>query len=489
MREIICRQPQLQNIDISEIRPDPQSRDEIDRIAEGLIYIYSQPDIKKKIFSVIDKVIAPKSRKTGRPGMTLWELFVLGVFRNGCNMDYDRIQNIANNHKLIRQLLGHSDSKLWTPGFQYKLRTIKDNVSKLNEGIIKELNDIVVEAGHQLISIKKREELHCSVDSFVVETDVHFPSDISLLYDSLRVALETTADLCMTHNKTYMRQSEHYIKDLKRKLRNAQQSKRGGKTELIKKHHEIYVNKAKKTIDRINTVVAQLEQSGQLRLLDSISITEIQKNLSYAKKHIDLIERRVFNDEKIPNSDKMFSVFEPHTRWISKGKQSKLVELGVPVCIIKDQHGFILNHIIMETTADVDIAVEILEGAQKQHTNIKSCSYDKGFWSPDNHAKVKELVDKPVMPKKGKVSKAQQKEYDDEEYIRLRHKHSSVESTINSLSYSGLDRCLDHGIDGFKRYVGMGILSRNIQSIGNILYKKAAKKRNRKKSVRRNKAA
>ena len=61
-------------------------------------------------------------------------------------------------------------------------------------------------------------------------------------------------------------------------------------------------------------------------------------------------------------------------------------------------------------------------------------------------------------------------------FIKARHKHAAVESAINALENHGLDRCPDHGIIGFKRYVGLAVLSRNLQLIGAKLQKRAIKK-------------
>jgi len=69
------------------------------------------------------------------------------------------------------------------------------------------------------------------------------------------------------------------------------------------------------------------------------------------------------------------------------------------------------------------------------------------------------------------------------EFIRIRKTHSGVESAINALENHGLDRCPDHGIDGFKRYVSLGILARNIQKLGQVIQKQEQKKQSRKKKI------
>ena len=80
------------------------------------------------------------------------------------------------------------------------------------------------------------------------------------------------------------------------------------------------------------------------------------------------------------------------------------------------------------------------------------------------------------MPKKGRLSKKDVEHQKSEQFVAAKKKHSAVESAINALEVHGLDRCPDSGIDGFKRYVGIAILARNIQIIGSILIKREQKK-------------
>ncbi len=77
-----------------------------------------------------------------------------------------------------------------------------------------------------------------------------------------------------------------------------------------------------------------------------------------------------------------------------------------------------------------------------------------------------------VLPKKGRCNKEERDRESSAEFRSSRRKHSAVESGINALEVHGLDRCRDHGIDGFKRYVGLAIVARNIQKLGAELQKK-----------------
>lgn len=146
--------PQLKfgEIPISEINIDLTTRDDIPPLLLGLQYIFINTEIREQVFSVLEETISPdKNHSNGRPGMDLWKILVLGVLRLNLNWDYDRLQEMANNHKTIRQMLGHG---FIDNDHTYKLQTLKDNVYLLTPDTLVKINEIVVKAGHKLVKKK-----------------------------------------------------------------------------------------------------------------------------------------------------------------------------------------------------------------------------------------------------------------------------------------------------------------------------------------------
>ncbi|HHE39338.1 MAG TPA: ISNCY family transposase, partial [Candidatus Cloacimonetes bacterium] len=183
MRKCIEEQLRIGEVDIEDIQLDMRSRDEIPKILYGLIEIYKNEEMREKIFAILKEVIPSHiSQITGRPGISFWQIFVLGNIRLTCNIDYDKLQELANQHQSIRQMLGHSifDDK------QYPLQTLKDNLMLFTPDILDRINKVVVEFGRQVAGADKDEDIHAKCDSFPVPTNVHFPTDISLLFDALR---------------------------------------------------------------------------------------------------------------------------------------------------------------------------------------------------------------------------------------------------------------------------------------------------------------
>ncbi len=140
----------------------------------------------------------------------------------------------------------------------------------------------------------------------------------------------------------------------------------------------------------------------------------------------------------------------------------------------------------MEDDSDVQIAVPIIQETKERFENFNGCSFDKGFHSPDNQKKSAEISDSVVLPRKGWLSAINREIESAEAFKTARRKHAAVESSINALENHGLDRCPDHGLDGFKRYAGLAVQARNIQIQGHVIQQKKLKRqlRIRKNGIR-----
>lgn len=487
-RSVEALQMELGEVDISKIEFPTKSRDDIPRILKGLQYVYKTPAIREKIFNLLEQRISPKIDKSnGRPGMDLWKIFVMGVLRLDLNCDYDRLHSLVNYFSLVRQMLGHSDS---FEKHHYHIQTIKDNVCLLTPELLEEINQVIVEAGHLLLKKKESDPLRGRCDSFVVETNVHYPTDINLLFDAVRKTIELTAQLCSRHDITDWRQHAYNVRHVKRLMRSAQNKKRNNakteeqkrkKEQLIVQAHKEYLETVQNYIFKARFTLDAMKSQGLIDQNEIISAERINYFISHADRQINQIERRIFNNETIPHHEKVFSIFQPHTEWIVKGKAGVPFELGIRVCIMEDQHQFILHHMVMDKQTDVDVAVLMTTETQKDFPELKSVSFDKGFHSPENQNELREILDTVALKKKGKLSQKAKLAESAPEFRQASHKHSAVESAINALEVHGLDICPDHGIIGFKRYVALAIVARNIHRIGDILTKREQKAEERKR--------
>ena len=184
MREVLKSQMKLGEVAIADIEFDIRSRDEIPKLLIGLQAIHDDLDVRNQVFAALRGLVPAKiNPRNGRRGMDLWKILVLGTLKLVCNWDYDKLMEIANEHRTLRSMLGHG---IVDNDFRYALQTLKDNVSLFTPEILDKVNLIAIGYGHEIVGKMPDEKLNASCDSFVLETDVHYPTDINILWDAMR---------------------------------------------------------------------------------------------------------------------------------------------------------------------------------------------------------------------------------------------------------------------------------------------------------------
>ncbi len=319
-----------------------------------------------------------------------------------------------------------------------------------------------------------------------METDVHFPTDINLLYDAIRKVIEASRALAEHYTIPGWRQHQHSLRQIKKQYRKIQklkhstakdESKQAQREQDIKQAHQTYLDRVANWLEKSEHTLQQARQGGAL----PIEVAALETYQGYARILLDQIDRRVIHGEKIPHEEKLFSIFQPHTEWIVKGKAGVPVELGLRVCIMEDQHRFILHYQVMEKQTDDAIAVEMVTESRKRFPELAVASFDKGFHSKANQTELKNHLEQVILPKKGRLNQADKDHQGSDDFKQLRKQHSGVESAINALEQNGLDRCPDHGIKGFKCYVALAVVSRNIKRLGAVIRQQTLEQEQRKR--------
>ncbi|MCP4756777.1 MAG: ISNCY family transposase, partial [Proteobacteria bacterium] len=351
MRNVIHEQMILGQANIANIQFDLASRDEIPKLLMGLQYIYTNEVLRHSVFGILED-LTPKGvdPDNGRTGMDYWKILVLGTLRLGCNIDYDKLKDTADEHATVRQIMGHSifDEKKY-----YPLQTVKDNVSLLTPEVMDRINQEVVKHGHRLLGKTENDDFSARCDSFVVETNVHFPTDINLLLDAMGKVIHLIGLACASAGIDDWRQNGHNkntVKKLYRKAQNAKRSnskdpkKRAAAEKVVREAYLAYLDTAANFLAKSETTIRKLREELEF---DALTLHTIEQYMEHAFRQIEQTHRRVIQGEKIPHKEKVFSIFEEHTEWISKGKAGVPQELGLRVCILQDQYGFICHHKVM----------------------------------------------------------------------------------------------------------------------------------------------
>lgn len=475
MRHPFQAQPDLQIVPIEKIRLPLKSRDELPPILAGLQWLWMHPTLKTEIFGLLEAKILAGKQATGRTGMDLWQILVLGVVRLGLDADWDRLEHIANYDTLVRQMLGVPATPWGEDAKVFARQTLRDNVALLDDALLRDINARIAAAGREVFAKKGGAPvaaLEVKVDTYVLETDVHFPTDLNLLWDAGRKCV----DLIVKYRDRLgyalpgWRKAQAWRRQLKACERlTSQIVYRGGPNK------EARVKRAVREYLAVGRDLSAKVQASLLGMCDQPVDAADWDALAYfhamLAKHLDLVERRLLNEETIPAHEKVFSLFEPHTEWIQKGKQRPNVELGHRLLIATDQHPLIQDYAVPVGEAEVDQSVPVADRLLGRYGAgaIASLSFDKGFTRTEDRDLLRLYVPIVVMPKRGKKNAAETEHESEKQFVALRRAHSAVESEINSLEHHGLNRCLDVGLDGYRRYVGLGVLSYNLHVIGREL--------------------
>jgi hypothetical protein len=224
-------------------------------------------------------------------------------------------------------------------------------------------------------------------------------------------------------------------------------------------------------IERAESLQSLAETKGHTKELWT-QVAALKHWIELIRVVCDTAYRRVLLKEKVPSSEKLFSLFEPHTQLYCRGKAMTPNQFGRLLLIFEDGAGFISHYHLMDRDAqDPDVMIEQMRQAQKlHHGEIESASLDRGFYTPQNEEQLSTIVAHPCLPPRHRNQYAERMANSSVEFRRARMRHSGVESAIGSLQRgNGLKRCRDRSELGMERYIGLAILGRNLHVLGKLL--------------------
>jgi IS5 family transposase len=468
-------QPRLDCPEVARVKLNLKCRDEIIPILQALQHVYEDVPSRRQLLDWVGKdVCGGCSRKLGRKGLDYWSITVLAAVRLGCNLDYDKLQDLAEQHRNLRLMMGIGD---WEEQVDFDWRRIRDNVCLLRPETLVKINQLIVAVGHALVP-KAVEAVRG--DSFVVETNIHYPTESSLIGDGLRKVVALATDLAEEHGLLGWRQHQHLLKNVKNLVRRISQASRAKKqgADRFKPGYQKLLVLADDLLERARQLLKALAFQFDVQGADMLGAVvggqeeELLHYLHLTEKVCGTARRRVLLGETVPNEDKIVSIFEPHTELIMRGKQPNPIQYGHKVLVIEDAVGFICHYEVMANGAlDQDLVVPVMTKLQKRFAGkIERASFDRAFHTPDNQEELAKIVTHPCIPKKGHALGRKQQEEASVEFRQARQNHPGVESAIGALQHgNGQERCRDKSKRGYERYVGLGILGRNLQVLGKLL--------------------
>jgi len=363
-------------------------------------------------------------------------------------------------------------------------RTFNRNFNRLQPATIRFINDAVVDAA---VEMGLADVTKIRTDTTAVETNIHFPTDSGLLWDVVRVHTRLVKQLrdelgtklrCDFSNRT--RRARRRMQEISRmtgRQRSRQQVRKYRDllhvTAAVMQNAAAHVAKAKPLIDRldpmqaaiVNAVVMQIEEFRRLGL-----------------RVVDQTRRRIVGGEQVPVDEKVFSIFEPHTDLIVRGKARKPVEFGHKVRIVESGNGLITDYEILKgNPADqVHIKPTLAHHQNRFGAAPRLVATDRGFDSKDNIEACRQagVVIESIPQRGGQKTPAREAHEKSRAFKQAQRFRAGVEGRISVLFRGrGMKRCLVHGLDRFEVFVGVAVLANNLLVLAALLEKKKTKRR------------
>jgi IS5 family transposase len=418
-------------------------------------------DANPRLMDLVFQDLTATSRSdTGRKGMTAEQVLRSAVLKQYRELTYEELAFHLEDSDAFRTF-----SRLEMG--QYPSKSI------LQENI-KAIREETWEAIHaEIIGYAQREKIETGrtvrIDSTAVETDIHHPTDSTLLSDGIRVVTRW-----LIEGKELVPIPSYPFSDHRRVVKKRVMTILNARKDTARRiAYKDLLSYARLVVGYAEGAIPELASYEGHTLTDTFTGRELARRLERAvrilRKVIDQTERRVFQGEKVPASEKVVSFFEDHTDIIVKGRRD--TEYGHKVFLAGGASAMILGCLIVRgNPADADQYRRLLENHRQQYGRMpRQVTADGGFASKDNLAFAKEngIKDAVFAKKRGLSILDMAKSC--WVYTKLRNFRAGIESGISTLKRAfGLDRCTWSGWEGFKRYVLSSIVSYNLLVIARI---------------------
>jgi len=390
----------------------------------------------------------------GRSGMTANQVLRVAIVKQLNGFTYDELVFRLADSWTYRTFCGFGCLRP-IPGASTLQRNIKRITAETWEAINRALMRYAAREG-----VEKGRTVR--VDATVTPSNVHAPTDSSLLWDSVRVLTRLNR---RAHEGFGVRRYPSRRRRAKRRALEVLNAK--VKRKRTKAYRDLLVV-TRETVEYARRVTAELRADGDV--LGLLLATQIEGYLPFIEAVIDQTERRVIHGEAVPAEDKILSIFETHTDIIIK--DNRATHYGHKVTLSAGRSGLVLDWVVEDgNPADSTTAMRMLTRLQNIYGRVpRQAAFDGGYASKANLAEGKRLGVEDLVFSKKRGLKVPDMARSDWVYKRLRNFRAGIEAWISFLKRCmGLDRCTWKGWPGFAQYVGASIVTANLLTLARLL--------------------
>ena len=451
-----------------------------------LAHISDFLDQHPELISLVEKDLnrGLKRATTGRPGLTAEQTLRSFVLWRIKDWPYRELRERIADGFTLRLFTRFGSRRV------AKYQAFQRSFSRLRPDTVRSLNEAVVRAA---VVMKIEDATKLRVDTTVVETDVHYPTDSTLLYDGVR----TISRLVLEHLAPELAGVAEAFPDRRRRGRRRMQEisrmrdRRGKNDRAFRRKYRDLVAVAQEVVSTARVVINKaraMPVSSPLQgaLVDGLC-QQILHYVTLTERVIDQTRRRVFGGEVVAADAKLYSIFEPHTDLIKRGKARKPVEFGHKVFLAESRKGFITDYRVLDgNPPDSDhLAPSLQRHAQLFERAPTLYAGDRGFDHPDAKAIGEKagVVELCIPQRGGKLCAEQARRQKSRSFKRGQRFRCGIEGTISVLFRGrGMKRCLLEGEQHFELFVAASVLAANLLRLGTLLERRARRRRKRSSS-------
>ncbi len=448
--------------------------EEVQRLWESWMRHADEVLADEELLTTVYEALAarwPQSRTRGRRGTPAEVVLRLLLLKHIRGWSYEVLEREVRANLVYRQFTRVGAEKV------PDAKTLGRIARALGPEVIERLHERVVAIAQERKIVRGRK---LRVDTTVVETDIHYPTDSSLLGDGVRVltramkAITELAGSAGTKLRDRTRSVRRRLIEIGRASRGrTQQSKQkmeGAYRKLLATTSRVvgqakrFVGEVAQGIKRGSSLKAQILLESRSRYLETM-IPRVQQVLHQTRE-------RVLRGNT-QSEGKLVSLFEPHTEIIRKGKAGKPTEFG-KLIKVQEAEGQIITHyeIYEARPSDADLLIPSLEAHQRALGRVpRLVTADASFYSAKNEAAAHNMgVARVSIPNYSTKSKERKKLQKSRWFRNAQKWRTGSEGRISVVKRRhGLNRCRYRGLSGMKRWVGLGVIGDNLINIGQAL--------------------
>jgi transposase, IS5 family len=411
----------------------------------------------------------PNSARLGRRSTPVEVILRMLVVKRLYDWSYEQTERFVSDSIVLRQFcrLYLEPAPDDTTLIRWANVIGPETVASLNERAVELARSLKVTRGRKL-----------RVDSMVVETNIHHPTDSALLGDGVRVLsrllrrakkMLPTEEIDRLGKKEVFRTRNRSVRRVAQRLHRIARRKGEEAKEGLKEAYRKLIGITQASRVQAEKVVKALREHagdcGAGRLLTE----KFEHFVPLVEQGIVQATRRVLEGEQVPAPEKLLSLFEEHTQIITRHKAAKPREFGRKVLIDEVDGGIISRYEVLAESGSERSQLPVSLNAHQEHFGRapELLAADRGLYSQQNERLAEELgVKRVVLPKNGRLSQERETHEKQRWFRRGFRFRAGIEGRISVLSrVFGLGCCLDHEEEGMERWVGWGILAHNLRQI------------------------